>query len=70
MKAAGLNVIEYEAGNDEQRMEIARSLKGMRFSVDEPQAETGGEIEQASESKRQSLSRRRKSRARRTRRSR
>lgn len=51
MKAAGLNVIEYEAGNDEQRMEIARSLKGMRFSVDEPQAETGGEIEQASESK-------------------
>lgn len=51
MKAAGLNVIEYEAGNDEQRMEIARSLKGMRFSVDEPQAETGGEIEQAPESK-------------------
>ena len=51
MKAAGLNVIEYEAGNDEQRMEIARSLKGMRFSVDEPQAETGGEIEQALESK-------------------
>lgn len=51
MKAAGLNVIEYEAGNDEQRMEIARSLKGMRFSVDEPQEETGGEIEQASESK-------------------
>lgn len=51
MKAAGLNVIEYEAGNDEQRMEIARSLKGMRFSVDEPQAETGGEIEQAAESK-------------------
>ena len=51
MKAAGMNVIEYEAGNDEQRMEIARSLKGMRFSVDEPQAETGGEIEQASESK-------------------
>lgn len=51
MKAEGLNVIEYEAGNDEQRMEIARSLKGMRFSVDEPQAETGGEIEQASESK-------------------
>lgn len=51
MKAAGLNVIEYGAGNDEQRMEIARSLKGMRFSVDEPQAETGGEIEQASESK-------------------
>ena len=51
MKAAGLNVIEYEAGNDEQRMEITRSLKGMRFSVDEPQAETGGEIEQASESK-------------------
>ena len=51
MKAAGLNVIEYEAGNDEQRMEIARSLKGMRFSVDEPQAETGGESEQASESK-------------------
>lgn len=35
----------------EQRMEIARSLKGMRFSVDEPQAETGGEIEQAPESK-------------------
>lgn len=51
MKAAGLNVIEYEAGNDEQRMEIARSLKGMRFSVDEPQAETGSEIEQALESK-------------------
>ena len=51
MKAAGLNVIEYEAGNDEQRMEIARSLKGMRFSVDEPQAETGGEIEQAPERK-------------------
>lgn len=51
MKAAGLNVIEYEAGNDEQRMEIARSLKGMRFSVDGPQAETGGEIEQAPESK-------------------
>lgn len=51
MKAAGLNVIEYEAGNDEQRMEIARSLKGMRFSVDEPKAETGGEIEQAPESK-------------------
>jgi hypothetical protein len=51
MKAAGLNVIEYEAGNDEQRMEIARSLKGMRFSVDEPQAETGSEIEQAPESK-------------------
>lgn len=51
MKAAGLNVIEYEAGNDEQRMEIARSLKGMRFSVDEPQAETGGEIEQAPENK-------------------
>jgi hypothetical protein len=51
MKAAGLNVIEYEAGNDEQRMEIARSLKGMRFSVDEPQAETGGEIEQTPESK-------------------
>lgn len=51
MKAAGLNVIEYEAGNDEQRMEIARSLKGMRFSVDEPQEETGGEIEQAPESK-------------------
>lgn len=51
MKAAGLNVIEYEAGNDEQRMEIARSLKGMRFSADEPQAETGGEIEQAPESK-------------------
>lgn len=51
MKAEGLNVIEYEAGNDEQRMEIARSLKGMRFSVDEPQAETGGEIEQAPESK-------------------
>ncbi len=51
MKAAGLNVIEYEAGNDEQRMETARSLKGMRFSVDEPQAETGGEIEQAPESK-------------------
>lgn len=51
MKAAGLNVIEYEAGNDEQRMEIARSLKGMRFSVDEPQAETGSEIEQAPENK-------------------
>lgn len=51
MKAAGLNVIEYEAGNDEQRMEIARSLKGMRFSVDEPQAETGSEIEQAPKSK-------------------
>lgn len=51
MKAAGLNVIEYEAGNDEQRMEIARSLKGMRFSVDEPQAKTGSEIEQAPESK-------------------
>ena len=51
MKAAGLNVIEYEAGNDEQRMEIARSLKGMRFSVDEPQTETGGEIEQAPERK-------------------
>lgn len=51
MKAAGLNVIEYEAGNDEQRMEIARSLKGMRFSVDEPQAETGSEIEQVPESK-------------------
>ena len=51
MRAAGLNVIEYEAGNDEQRMEIARSLKGMRFSVDEPQAETGSEIEQAPESK-------------------
>lgn len=51
MKAAGLNVIEYEAGNDEQRMEIARSLKGMRFSVDEPQAEAGSEIEQALESK-------------------
>lgn len=50
MKAAGLNVIEYEAGNDEQRMEIARSLKGMRFSVDEPQAGTGGEIGQAPES--------------------
>ena len=51
MKAAGLNVIEYKTGNDEQRMEIARSLKGMRFSVDEPQAETGSEIEQALESK-------------------
>lgn len=51
MKAAGLNVIEYEAGNDEQRMEIARSLKCMRFSVDEPQAETGSEIEQAPENK-------------------
>lgn len=51
MKAAGLNVIEYEAGNDEQRMEIARSLKGMRFSVDEPQAETVSEIEQAPENK-------------------
>lgn len=51
MKAAGLNVIEYEAGNDEQRMEIARSLKGMRFSVDEPQAETGSEIEKAPENK-------------------
>lgn len=51
MKAAGLNVIEYEAGNDEQRMEIARSLKGMRFSVDEPQAETGSEIDQAPENK-------------------
>lgn len=51
MRAAGLNVIEYEAGNDERRMEIARSLKGMRFSVDEPQAETGSEIEQAPESK-------------------
>lgn len=51
MKAAGLNVIEYEAGNDEQRMEIARSLKGMRFSVDEPQTETGSEIEQAPENK-------------------
>lgn len=51
MKAAGLNVIEYEAGNDEQRMEIARSLNGMRFSVDEPQAETGSEIEQAPENK-------------------
>ena len=51
MKAAGLNVIEYEAGNDEQRMEIARSLKGMRFSVDEPQAETGSEIELAPENK-------------------
>lgn len=51
MKAAGLNVIEYEAGNDEQRMEIARSLKGMRFSVDEPKAETVSEIEQAPENK-------------------
>lgn len=51
MKAAGLNVIEYEAGNDEQRMEIARSLKSMRFSVDEPQAETVSEIEQAPENK-------------------
>lgn len=35
VRNAGVNVIEYEAGNNKQRMEIANSLKGAKFSISE-----------------------------------
>ena len=45
VRNAGVNVLLYEAGNDQQRMEIANSLEGAKFSVTENAAdEDAGEI--------------------------
>ena len=45
VRNAGVNVLLYEAGNDQQRMEIANSLEGAKFSVTEADAdEDAGEI--------------------------
>lgn len=35
VRNAGVNVIQYESGNNRQRMEIANSLEGVRFSISE-----------------------------------
>lgn len=45
VRNAGVNVLLYEAGNDQQRMEIANSLEGAKFSVTEADTDEGaGEI--------------------------
>jgi hypothetical protein len=36
--ATGVNIIQYETGNDEQRRELVNGLEGVRFSVDDEEA--------------------------------
>ena len=43
--ATGVNIIQYETGNDEQRRELVNGLEGVRFSVDDEETDMAQQAE-------------------------